>query len=242
MGLANGNFDAVELLRGEGLASLGASAWFDEFHKVRTAWFGLLNYQSPTFFTKALGLSSAQYSLDTPVGLARTYLKAQPVNEKDLSGVLAALKSGAAVASTGPLLDVSIGTAGPGGLVPGPVESVTLVVNLWKPTWMPVDELRVFVNGNPVAVVANPTTTLLTQSGTDARKYSGTITLTQAQLQPPAGKDCWVVVQAGVADGQTGAYQVGTPWNAIMRGIYPLAVTNPIFVNVTGGAYKPPSQ
>jgi len=25
-----------------------------------------------------------------------------------------------------------------------------------------------------------------------------------------------------------------------MRGIYPIAVTNPIFVNVTGGSYKPP--
>jgi len=29
-------------------------------------------------------------------------------------------------------------------------------------------------------------------------------------------------------------------WNAVMRGIFPVAVTNPIFVNVTGGSYKPP--
>jgi hypothetical protein len=35
---------------------------------------------------------------------------------------------------------------------------------------------------------------------------------------------------------------LGTPWSSIMRGIYPIAVTNPIFVNVTGGSYKPPMQ
>jgi hypothetical protein len=245
MGLANGNFDALELLRGEGLNSSDPSAWFAEFQQVRADWFAILNYQSPTFFTKALGLSSAQYSLDTPVGLARTYLKASPTLESDLSGILSALQSGAAVASTGPLLDVSIGTAGPGGLVSGPLESVTLNVNLWKSDWMPVDELRIFVNGNPYyysqpITGANP---VLTQSGTDPRLYSGTITLTKAQIQPTAGKDAWVVVQAGVADSQTGPYvPTGTPWNAIMRGIYPIAVANPIFVNVTGGAYKPPSQ
>ena len=252
MGLANGNFDALELLRGESLDAADPSAWFTEFKQVRADWFGLLNYQSPTFFTKALGLSSAQYSLDTPVGLARTYLKATPLVETDLSGILSALRSGAAVASTGPLLDVSIGTAGPGGLVAGPLENVTLTVNLWTAPppaggtapWMPVDELRVFVNGNPVKVISLPITganPVLTQSGTDSRLYTGTITLTKAQLQPTAGKDAWVVVQAGVADTQTGAYQLGTPWNLTMRGIYPIAVTNPIFVNVTGGAYKPPS-
>jgi len=54
------------------------------------------------------------------------------------------------------------------------------------------------------------------------------------------GTDGWVVVEAGVPLATTGIYAAGTPWNTTMRGIYPIAVTNPIFVNVTGGSYKPP--
>jgi hypothetical protein len=47
-------------------------------------------------------------------------------------------------------------------------------------------------------------------------------------------------VEAGVRLDQKGPYAVGTPWNAIMRGIYPIAVTNPIFIDVTGTGYTHP--
>jgi hypothetical protein len=54
------------------------------------------------------------------------------------------------------------------------------------------------------------------------------------------------VVEAGVPLTATGPYTaVQNPlapvWSAIMRGIYPIAVTNPIFVKVTSGnSYVPP--
>jgi hypothetical protein len=258
-GRANGSFEGLELLRGESLAGMTPANWFTEFKSVRSDWFNLLDYQSPGAFTKALGLSSANYSIDTPVGLARTYLKADPTLESDLSSVQSALASGAAVASTGPFLDVSIGSAGPGGFVPGPVQGVTLVVNLWKSDWMPVDELRVIINGNLAVTqylvpstaqqAASATVQPLAASGTDPRAFSGSITLTPAMFQQYAtsGKDAWVVVEAGVdlaGPNQTDANDPNTAlwptWNAIMRGIYPIAVTNPIFVSLTGGNYKPP--
>ena len=59
-------------------------------------------------------------------------------------------------------------------------------------------------------------------------------------LALPAGKSAWIVVEAGVPLNTTGAYKAGTPWNQIMRGIYPIAVTNPIFVDVTGSGYTAP--
>jgi hypothetical protein len=250
-GMTNGSFDALELLRGasfDGSSDATATAWFNEFLQVRSDWFGLLNLQSPptvahpnAFFTKALGLSSAKFSIDTPVGLARTYLLAQPTTENDLSGVLSALQAGAAVASTGPFLDVSIGTAGPGGTVPGPVQSVTLNINLWKTDWMPVDQVRVVVNGTVVQtidLVANPGA--LAQTSSDPRMFSGSVTLPMAQLT--GGTDGWVVVEAGVPLATTGIYAAGTPWNLTMRGIYPIAVTNPIFVDVIGKGYTPPGS
>ncbi len=242
-GRTHGTFDALELLRAEGCNPADPTPWFQEFLAVRTDWFALLNQQTPTFFTKGLGLSSAKFSLDTPVGLARTYLKTTGFTQSTMTPVLEALQKGAAVASTGPLLDVTLTPAGgaavgPGGLVPGPVASVTLTVNLWAPSWVPVDQLRVTVNGatevlNLAALQPLPTT----DAAYDKRHRRGTYTLNM-----PAGKDAWVVVEAGVALSTTGAYRAGTPWNKLMKGIYPIAVTNPIFVkaNGPGSSYTPP--
>ena len=245
-GQTNGNFDALELLRAEGFDETGASAgtWFNEFKAVRADWFALLNQQTPDTFTKALGLSSAFCSLDTPVGLARTYLKALPLFETDLSSVLSALKKGAAVASTGPLLDVTAGSTGPGGLLAtGSAQAtVTLQVNLSMTDWMPVDQLRVIVNGQQVPVTVNgaaatltPTPAMLTATATPTL-LTGTVVVPM----PANAKGAWIVVEAGVPLSTAGAYAVGTPWNKIMRGIYPIAVTNPIFVDVTGNGYTSP--
>jgi hypothetical protein len=241
----NGAFDALELLNAASLASGTPQTWLSEFLQVRSDWFGLLDLQGPTGFTKALGLSSASNSYDTPVGLARTYLKANPtaplnsagVPVPDLSGVLSALRSGAAVASTGPFLDVSVGDAGPGQLVPGPVQNVTLAINLWTTPWIPVDEIRVIINGSLYETISP---SALTPSGIDSRLSSGTFPLTL-----PAGQNAWVVVEAGVplaGPTITPANQaLWATWNAIMRNIYPVAVTNPIFVDVMGNGYTTPA-
>ena len=234
LGKRMGDFDALELIRAEGCDPLDPSAWYAEFTGLRDDWFAILNQQTPAAFTKGLGLSSARYSLDTPVGLARTFLKVgSAIDQNTLGPVLAALRSGAAVASTGPLLDVSVNGVGPGGLVPGIVTSVTLTISLYAPNWVPVDEVRVVVNG--AAPIPVPLATF-TASTTDFRLRTATVTVPM----PISGKDAWLVVEAGVARNQTGPYQVGTPWTKIMKGIYPIAVTNPIFVDANGGGYTPP--
>jgi len=244
-GATHGGFDAIELLHAEGFDGTNAAtatAWFNEFKQVRNDWFALLNQQPQTSFTKGLGFSGALFSLDTPVGLARTYLKAFVFDELDLTSVLGALQAGEAVASTGPFLDVSVAGVGPGGLVAGPNSAVTLAVTLTMTDWMPVDELRVIVNGQQVAVGANGQTftgiptSALTQSTSDPTRWSGTFTV----AMPTAATGSWIVVEAGVPLSTTGLYRAGTPWNQIMMGIYPIAVTNPIFVDVTGAGYTPP--
>ncbi|MBS1766789.1 MAG: hypothetical protein JST05_05220 [Acidobacteria bacterium] len=236
-GRQSGEFNAIELLRGEGCNPSDPSAWFAEFKNVRADWFNLLNLQTPDRFTIGLGLSSGFYSLDTPVGLARTYLKADEASiaQTNLGPIASALQSGAAVASTGPLVDVAIGSQGPGGLVTGTNPSVTLTANLWFATWIPVDEIRVVVNGS---VVQTLHLSDFTQDTTDARHWSASINVPISTFT--GGKDGWVVVEAGVPLSTTGAYQPGTPWNRVMKGIYPVAVTNPIFVDVDGGGYTAP--
>jgi hypothetical protein len=236
LGKHNGDFDALELLRAEGCDPLDPTAWYAQFTSTRDDWFAILNQQTPTAFTKGLGLSAARFSLDTPVGLARTYLKigaSTSLSQDNLVPLLSALRVGAAVASTGPMLDVSVGSVGPGGLVPAIAgTSVELSISLYAPDWVPVDEVRVVVNG--AAPIQVPLASFQA-SATDARLRTTTVTVTM-----PSGKDAWMVVEAGVSRAQAGPYKAGTPWNKIMKGIYPIAVTNPIFVDVNGGGYTPP--
>lgn len=254
-GKKQGAFDALELLRGEYSDANGqalglqvpanATAWFAEFQEVRSDWFALLKQQTPTAFTKALGLSSAKFSLDTPVGLARTYLKATAFTQTNLAPVLQALQSGAAVASTGPLLDVSLSagtaSAGPGELLAGPVSTATLTVNLWGSDWVPVEQLRLVINGvSQTLDLALVQPLLTTDAAYDSRLRRGTFT-----VNFPAGKDAFVIVEAGVPLSTTGIYAPSAPldattWNKLMKGIYPIAITNPIFVDVTGGGYVAP--
>jgi hypothetical protein len=230
-GATMGSFNALELLRAEGFSGSNPDPWFTEFKAVRRDWFALLNQQMPANFTKGLGLSSGLYSLDTPVGLARTYLKlGSPVpTEADLSAVLNALKSGAAVASTGPLLDVSINGTGPGGTASGASPNVS--ITLYAPDWVPLDEVRIIVNGQVVQSL-DPSTF---SPGSDFRQRVASV-----PLNLPTSKDAWIVVEAGVRLTQTGPYRAGTPWSKIQNGMYPLAITNPIFVDVNGGGYVPP--
>ncbi len=230
-GATSGSFNALELLRAEGFSGSNPDPWFTEFKAVRRDWFALLNQQAPANFTKGLGLSSGIYSLDTPVGLSRTYLKLGSVipAESDLSAVLNALKSGAAVASTGPLLDVSINGTGPGGTVSGASLNISIIV--YSPDWVPVDEVRIVVNGQVVQTI-DPGT--LSQ-GSDFRQR-----IISVPLNLPVAKDAWIIVEAGVPLGQTGPYRAGTPWSKIQKGMYPIAITNPIFVDVNGGGYVPP--
>lgn len=246
-GLLNGGFDALELLRGEGFDKDNPGPWFNQFLQVRADWFALLNQQTPSKFTKALGLSYAKFSADTPVGLARTWIKASPklTNppipteaptadlKQDLTSVLSALQSGAAVASTGPLLDVTIGGKGPGGLVPGPLATANVQVDLYKSDWMPVDEVRIVMNGQ---VVGTYPMAAFTADASNPLHFTATLPV----ALPTSGTGAWIVVEAGVSLTQTGPYAAGTPWAWIMRGIYPIAVTNPIFIDVTGHGYTHP--
>lgn len=235
-----GQFDALELIRGESLASQTPLQWHQEYRDLRTVWFKILSEQSPSAFTKGLGLSSAKYSRDTPVGLARTYLKATatPTESNVEEVVLAALRQGAAVASTGPLLEADVnGTTGSGQLLDGSNATVTLNIALTAPDWVPVEQVRIYVNGLLVQTL-NPST--FTVDASDARRR--TISLPGLAL----AKDSWIVVEAGVPD--AGPSLASAPWNALypvwfklQRNIYPLAITNPIFVNRDGGGYQPPA-
>lgn len=243
LGKTQGGFDALELIRaefsdanGEALdlrEAANATAWFQEFKTLRADWFALLNQQTPTAFTKALGLSGARFSQDTLVGAARTYLQASGFSQTDFSAVLKALRSGAAVASTGPMVEFTVNGKGPGSLVSGSGSTLSLAFTVTAAPWVPVEELRVVVNGQVVQTI-DPASLTLTQGNQFV--YTGTLSLSL-----PAGvQDAWVVLEGGAPLATTGAYRPGSEWSVLTRGLYPLFVTNPVFVDAAGDGYLPP--
>ncbi|MBP1628276.1 MAG: hypothetical protein H6Q00_2751 [Holophagaceae bacterium] len=258
--------DAIELISAQALSDLGsATAWFEEFKTLRQDWFGLLNTQTPSGFTKALGLSSSKFTKDTPVGLARTYLKTAPYSatttgirsgitppytsanpsgftQDNLTPILTVLQSGAAVASTGPFVTATAtgtSTGSLGDLVTSS-GSISLKVTVIAGDWVPVDEVRLVVNGavsETCAFGASPADNGWTVDSSDSRKWTQTFPIT-------VSRDSWVVLEAGVPLATTGTYAPTAypAWTKIMKGIYPVAVTNPLFVDFGANGYTAPGN
>jgi hypothetical protein len=111
--------------------------------------------------------------------------------------------------------------------------TANVAISVYRRNWMPVDEIRIVVNGQVVSYM-DPST--FTQPTDETQPWTRTV----AVPMPTTGTGAWIVVEAGVKETQTGPYMAGTPWHEIMRGIYPIAVTNPIFVDVTGHGYTHP--
>jgi len=232
----NGQFDAIEIINAGTVAESGLDAWWSEYKALRADWFSILSQQGPGTFTKALAFSSGRYSQDTPVGLARTYFYAgdAEVSHGSHEPILEALQAGSAVASTGPMLEVTVDGAGPGGLATiGSAAAVELQIKLWTTDWMPIDEIRVIVNGQLARAIPNPKQALA-QSDEDLRCYIASI-----QVPVPTGKDAWLVVEAGPPLAASGSPR-DPRWAFHMKGIYPIAIANPIFLARSDNGYTPP--
>lgn len=132
------------------------------------------------------GVAVSDSHTDSNPGDARSYVRVGKDRPRDITddGLAAAVKAGHVVAASGPFLDVSIGDAGPGDTVPASADLV-LSVTVQAPTWMPVDWVRVLVNGEQVAEEA--------VTGTDPERFVGSFPLDVAPGD-------WVVVLAGAPD------------------------------------------
>lgn len=235
-----GDFDAIELLRGDSFDVNNPSVWWNEFLALRQDWYNLLGKQTPTKFTKALGLSSANFSFNTMVGAARTYLQvtdASTLIQGPLTNVLTALRNGNAIASTGPLVIPKIGSIGPGGLVStgAVISNVSVDLEMYAPEWVPLQEVRIILNGSVVATLAKST---FTQDANDNRRFTKTVVVSMATV--PSGKGAWLTVEAGVPLNTSGAYAPNTLWSRYAKGLYPVSISNPIFINVAGSGYTHP--
>jgi len=200
-GLRDLDYDGVELLNGPSM---------DRYRLTRADWLSLL-LQGVVHV--GLGNSDSHRAGETP-GLPRNYVAVgdDALAHFDEAALLAAVRAGRVVATTGPLLDAKLGEAGPGQRFSG--SKGVLRVRADAAPWVPVNRLLVHRDG---VVVADR-----------ALERGETLELPLA-----FERDAFVVVEVeGVPD---------ATWSAVAPRFAPFAVANPIFVDADGdGAWTAP--
>ncbi|HEY8119873.1 MAG TPA: CehA/McbA family metallohydrolase [Myxococcota bacterium] len=201
MGLRDVDFSAVEILNGKRL---------DRYRLARADWLSLLLQGERRTATA----NSDSHSRGETVAVPRNYiaLANDEVAALDERELLASLRAGRSFGTTGPLVFARLGEAGPGATFAGAEGELSVEVR--AAPWVPVRELRVYVNAvlaakRPIAAGARATLPL---------RFAG---------------DSFVFVEVdGPADGI---------YASVLPDGKPFAFTNPIFVDADrDGAWKAP--
>lgn len=197
-GLRDLDFDAMELLNGNN---------FGGYQRSRADWFSFLLQGERRTGTA----NSDSHRLGVPVAFPRSYIRLQDASAPS-GAFIDAIRAGALWGTTGPLLEVRLGAAGLGDLHSGP--EAELQVRVDAAPWIPIGEVRVYVNG----VLA------------ERRTLDG-----PAELRFPLHFPVDAFVTVEVEGEPRGAYAAALP------GFVPFAFTNPIFVDADAdGHWTPP--
>jgi len=214
-GLRDLDFDALELLNGATGTGLRA------YKRTRADWLSLLRQGVRRTGTA----NSDSHRLGQLVAIPANFVRVAEdrPTRVDTADLVAAVRRGALVGSTGPFLGVRLGAAGAGeGAADsgeawaGPGDRFTgaageLVVRVEAAHWVPVSELRVYTDG--------------------ALVYAGPVERGRPVRVPlEFAADAFVTVEVeGDASGAGGAR-----YRAVAPGFAPFAYTNPIFVDADG--------
>jgi len=169
------------------------------FLAYRAFWFYLLSQGVPragTANSDSHGLTDAV--LGTPRNLIWTSTSIEDFDE-DLFN--ASIRTGRMIGTNGPVIELSTQDGAGDERYPGlqvfePAEDATLVIRVSAAPWVPVEEIRVVVNGEVVEILAAELDHPDDPFGTDGLvRFEGELDL--APLLPSDGGDAWIVVEAG---------------------------------------------
>ncbi len=208
-GTTNGDFGMMEILAGND---------YGRYLMVREDWFNILREGRVL-----IGCGGSGYVVNAPefVGSPRTWVH-YGTDSYDEDTFIQDFSAGHSFVSTGPFLEVTAGDKFPGDTVVSSGGEVSLNIKVQAPDWIPVNELRIVVDGAVVQTID-----LSTVTGTV--RYSGTL-----QVQVPS-TDSYIVVECGMslADISAGILPGGN-FSKVYPNIQPIAFTNPFFVDGDG--------
>ncbi len=210
-GTTNNVFSLIELLE---------NVKYEDYLKNRLDWFNILNSGE-----KKLAFGASNWPGTTPyfTGSPRTYVYYPQYETAYVEDeFLAQFASGHSFVSTGPFLDVKVGSAIPGDTVSVSSDSVDVSINVQAPDWIPVDEVRVIVNGEIVFSETIP-------QSSNVNRYSKTVNVALPS------NDSYIVVECGATlNNIANGILPGGDFSRIYPGVQPLAFTNPVFIDRDG--------
>jgi hypothetical protein len=167
-------------------------------------------------------------------GFLRNYLKCPTDNPADVRtlDIVHAAERGHVVMSSGPFMEVKLHTGGaaqdasPGDDLLAPGGHASLRIRVQCPNWFDVDRVQVFLNGRPAESFN------FTRQSTPERFSDATMKFDQ-EFPIQLERDTHVIVAAIGERSKLGP--VMGPDHANDR---PVAVSNPIFVDIDGGGFK----
>jgi hypothetical protein len=246
-GTRNIDFDVMEI--GNGISPSG-------YARVRADWFSLLNQVNAATlpsgsvpFIAGTGVSDSHRITLESAGYFRTYVLGSGDDPAalDVADYDARIAEGRMVATTGPYIELSLedGAGNVRGvgetLVPtGP--ELTLHLRVQASPWVPVDEVRVVVNGivSPEHVFGEGTRPKVARQPKNPWSGGGGKVVRFDEEIPLAlgGADFWVLVEAGAP--LDPAPDPDPAASLLVPDFVSLAFTNPVFVDVDGDGFEPP--
>jgi hypothetical protein len=170
-------------------------------------------------------------------GWLRNYLKSSTDDpaKVDTMEMVHAAEAGHVIMSTGPFMEVTLKsekpsdkpTGIPGGDVIAPSGKATLSVRVQCPNWLDVNRVQVFLNGRASKDLN------FTRRETP-KSFSNEVIKFESDIMLDLREDTHVIV-AAIGEGQKLGRIMGPRWGEKP----PIAVSNPIFVDVDGEGFKP---
>lgn len=203
-GLRDLDFDAVELLNGKSMA---------RYRVARADWFAFLLQGEIRTATANSDSHNARETVALPVNYV-AYGPDPEGSALETERFMESIRRGRLYGSTGPLLDVRLGDRSLGERFAG--RAGTLRVQVRAAPWVPVNDVRVFINGQ-----------------LEDRRPLPAAGLLQIPLRFEA--DAFVTVEV------EGSADPDSLYGQVAPGYTPFAFTNPIFVDADGdGRWTPP--
>ena len=194
---------------------------FSLYLEVRKDWFAWLQQG---YVTTAVANTDSHWFVITEPGFPRNWVRypeSLPVRAEELAR---AVRARQVVGSTGPL--VTLDPWSPDGRpIIGPVESLAVTVR--SPAWIPVSEIRVFVNGETVHRVVIP--------GKSVDPFGNRELVYRTEIPVDIREDAFVVVEAGDSyDRLLSPDPAAGPLGVIFPHVRVMAFTNPLFIDADG--------
>jgi hypothetical protein len=206
------DFDAMELMNGDD---------WDDYRQLRLDWYSLLSQG----FRRTGTANSDTHGPDRVAGYPRNYV-AVPFDAWDAARFDAAVREGRSFGTNGPLIGIFTANDGNAGdVVAATGGRVAIQLAVVAAPWVPVDEVRLIVNGSTAHAWA-----LDAASGEPLRLLD--------ELELGLERDAYVTVEAGAPlDVGAEAWIASHPGpytETVLPEFVPTAFSNPIFIDVDG--------